>query len=145
MALIMRPCSLQPSAHTSVFTDMLEDQVLYPEMDELFEKYFQLYHQRYLTKQQIPMDDIQSSPSSQSSFQASPTTSGVSSPTWADNQTMNINCQIKAELTSLINCSSVKKDGQLRAWVQDRLMEVEQDCRKQRRRKSNASKNEQGF
>jgi hypothetical protein len=67
--------------------------------------------------------------------------------TWADDQSnlIGINCQIKAELTSLLNSEAVKGSGRLRAWVQDRLMEVEKASRKQRRRKSNASISENRF
>jgi len=52
----------------------------------------------------------------------------------------DVNCQIKATLTSLLNCESVKHNAQLRAWVQDRLMDAEHNIRRQRRRKSSADK-----
>ncbi|KAF2835132.1 hypothetical protein M501DRAFT_982666 [Patellaria atrata CBS 101060] len=45
----------------------------------------------------------------------------------------DINQQIKATLTSLLNCESVRHDEQYRSWVQDRLMDTEMEIRKQRR------------
>jgi len=44
--------------------------------------------------------------------------------------------QIKATLTELINCESVKHDDKFRQWVQARLMDAEQELRRQRRRRS---------
>lgn len=53
---------------------------------------------------------------------------------------MDFNGQIKAVLTSLLNCESVKHDTQVRSWVQDRLMDAEHAMRRQRRRKSSADR-----
>jgi len=47
-----------------------------------------------------------------------------------------VNQQIKAALTSLLNCESVKSDGDVRVWVQERLMEAEHELKRQRRRRS---------
>jgi len=139
----MSPVSFHTSIHTTIMTEMFSDQIIYPEQDDLFARYFHLYNECYLLKEQLSRDGFLSSPCC-----SSPTTSEASSPTLEDNQStlMSINCQLKAELTSLLNCDTVKTDGQLRAWVQDRLMEVEKDSRQQRRRrKSNASRQEQSF
>jgi len=43
---------------------------------------------------------------------------------------------IKATLTSLLNCESVKHNAELRSWVQERLMEAEHDLKRQKRRRS---------
>jgi hypothetical protein len=53
---------------------------------------------------------------------------------------MDLNGQIKATLTSLLNCESVKREVRFRAWVQERLMEAEHDMRRQRRRKGCADR-----
>lgn len=55
---------------------------------------------------------------------------------------IDINCQIKATLTALLNCESIKSDTRSRAWVQERLMEAEHAMRRQRRRKSSAGRDE---
>src|SRR5689334_19731325 len=47
-----------------------------------------------------------------------------------------INQQIKATLTELLNTDSVRSDERYRAWVQGRLMDVEHNIRKQRRHRS---------
>lgn len=44
--------------------------------------------------------------------------------------------QIKATLTELINCESVKHDDRFRQWVQERLLVAEHELRRQRRRRS---------
>jgi len=50
-----------------------------------------------------------------------------------------INHQIKALLTDLLNCSSVKSDKMYRAWVQARLMDAEHELKRQRRRRSSVA------
>jgi hypothetical protein len=57
---------------------------------------------------------------------------------------VDINGQIKATLTALLNCESVKHDARLRAWVQEKLMDAEHDARRQRRRKSSAEREAAG-
>jgi len=47
-----------------------------------------------------------------------------------------INQQIKATLTELLNTESVRSDDKYRAWIQERLMDAEHKIRKQRRRRS---------
>lgn len=47
-----------------------------------------------------------------------------------------VNEQIKATLTELLNTDSARSDDRFRAWVQERLMDVEQQIRRQRRRHS---------
>lgn len=42
---------------------------------------------------------------------------------------------IKATLTDLLNCESVKRDAKTRLWVQTRLMEAEMELKRQRRRR----------
>jgi len=49
---------------------------------------------------------------------------------------LEINQQIKASLTELINCEDVKHDENFRAWVQAKLMEAEHELKRQRKRKS---------
>jgi hypothetical protein len=53
--------------------------------------------------------------------------------------------QIKATLTSLLNEPSVKKDKEMRGWVQARLMEVEKEMRKSRRRTHGSGRNSMVF
>ncbi|KAF2878134.1 hypothetical protein BDV95DRAFT_12511 [Massariosphaeria phaeospora] len=53
-----------------------------------------------------------------------------------------LNEQIKATLTELLNTDSVRSDDKYRAWVQGRLMDAEQQIRKQRRRRSSGSDRE---
>ncbi|KAF1810854.1 hypothetical protein P152DRAFT_373930, partial [Eremomyces bilateralis CBS 781.70] len=48
----------------------------------------------------------------------------------------DINHQIKATLTELLNAPSVRHDERMRAWVQERLMDAEQELKRQRRRRS---------
>ena len=45
----------------------------------------------------------------------------------------DINHQIKATLTELLNHESVKNDDKFRHWVQDRLIDAEMELRRQRR------------
>lgn len=50
-----------------------------------------------------------------------------------------INHQIVATLTELLNTDSVRADERSRAWIQERLMEAEHQIRRQRRRRSSNS------
>lgn len=50
-----------------------------------------------------------------------------------------INKEIKATLTELLNTESVRSDSQYRQWIQERLMDAEQQIRRQRRRRSSGS------
>lgn len=50
-----------------------------------------------------------------------------------------INQQIKATLTEMLNNDSVKHDEKFRAWIQSRLMDAEMELKQQRRRRSSAS------
>ncbi|KAL5113784.1 hypothetical protein ACEQ8H_008320 [Pleosporales sp. CAS-2024a] len=54
-----------------------------------------------------------------------------------------INQQIIATLTDLLNTDSVRADDKSRAWIQEKLMEAEHQIRRQRRRQS--SNLERGF
>lgn len=47
-----------------------------------------------------------------------------------------LNHQIVATLTELLNTESVRSDDKSRAWIQERLMEAEHENRRQRRRRS---------
>jgi hypothetical protein len=47
-----------------------------------------------------------------------------------------INQQMKATLTELLNTDSVKNDDKFRLWIQGRLMDTEVEMRRQRRRHS---------
>jgi hypothetical protein len=49
---------------------------------------------------------------------------------------LDINQQIKATLTELINREEVKNDKEFRAWVQVKLMKAEQELKQQRKRRS---------
>ncbi|KAF2273936.1 uncharacterized protein EI97DRAFT_139208 [Westerdykella ornata] len=51
-----------------------------------------------------------------------------------------VNEQIKATLTELLNTDSARSDERFRAWVQERLLDVEQQIRKQRRRHSGSDR-----
>jgi len=51
-----------------------------------------------------------------------------------------VNQQIKATLTEMLNTDSVRSDAHFRAWVQERLMDVEQQIRKERRRHSSTDR-----
>jgi hypothetical protein len=51
-----------------------------------------------------------------------------------------VNQQIKATLTEMLNTDSVRSDSHFRAWIQERLMDVEQQIRKQRRRHSSTDR-----
>jgi beta-lactamase class D len=51
-----------------------------------------------------------------------------------------INQQIKATLTDLLNTDSARSDEKYRAWIQERLMDTEQQIRKQRRRHSSSNR-----
>jgi hypothetical protein len=50
-----------------------------------------------------------------------------------------INQQIIATLTDLLNTDSVRSDDKSRAWIQEKLMEAEHQIRRQRRRHSSNS------
>jgi hypothetical protein len=50
-----------------------------------------------------------------------------------------INHQIVATLTELLNTESIRSDDKTRAWIQERLMEAEHQNRRQRRRQSSNS------
>jgi len=50
-----------------------------------------------------------------------------------------INHKIKALLTELLNCDSVRQDKMYRAWVQARLMDAEHELKRQRRRRSSVA------
>lgn len=52
----------------------------------------------------------------------------------------DINKQIKATLTDLLNTESVRSDEKYRVWVQARLLDAEHQIRLQRRRRSSADK-----
>ncbi|KAF4548906.1 Hypothetical protein D9617_24g016190 [Elsinoe fawcettii] len=51
----------------------------------------------------------------------------------------NINLKIKATLTDLLNCESVKHDERMRSWVQSRLMDAQQTLNERRRHSSGIS------
>lgn len=51
-----------------------------------------------------------------------------------------VNQQIKATLTELINTESVRSDEKYRSWVLEKLMDAEQQIRKQRRRHSSGDR-----
>ncbi|KAI0106586.1 hypothetical protein K449DRAFT_400877 [Hypoxylon sp. EC38] len=48
----------------------------------------------------------------------------------------DVNEGIKRALTELLNCETVRKDQEMRTWVQTRLMDTERELRSGRRRRS---------
>lgn len=56
-----------------------------------------------------------------------------------------INQEIKATLTELLNTNSVRSDEKSRAWIQSRLMAAEHQIRDQRRRRSSSSGHDREF
>ncbi|OTA77304.1 hypothetical protein M434DRAFT_58459, partial [Hypoxylon sp. CO27-5] len=46
----------------------------------------------------------------------------------------DVNEGIKRALTELLNCETVRKDQEMRTWVQTRLMDTERELRSGRRR-----------
>ena len=56
-----------------------------------------------------------------------------------------INKEIKTTLTELLNTESVRSDAQYRQWIQERLMDAEQQIRRQRRRRSSGSPADREF
>ncbi|KAB2572464.1 hypothetical protein BFW01_g5293 [Lasiodiplodia theobromae] len=57
-----------------------------------------------------------------------------------DSQLYDVNKQVKAVLTELLNTDGVKHDERFRMWVQGRLMETEMEMRRQRRRRSSVDR-----
>jgi len=51
-----------------------------------------------------------------------------------------INQQIKATLTELLNTDSVRNNEKYRLWIQGRLMDAEKQMRRQRRRRSSVDR-----
>jgi len=51
-----------------------------------------------------------------------------------------INQQMKATLTELLNTDAVKNDDKFRFWIQGRLMDTEAEMRRQRRRRSSGDR-----
>ncbi|KAF2661831.1 hypothetical protein K491DRAFT_700853 [Lophiostoma macrostomum CBS 122681] len=51
-----------------------------------------------------------------------------------------INQQIKATLTELLNTESVRNDSKYRAWIQERLMDAERNIRRNRRHHSSGDR-----
>lgn len=57
-----------------------------------------------------------------------------------DTKLYDVNKQVKAVLTELLNTDGVKHDERFRMWVQGRLMETEMEMRRQRRRRNSVDK-----
>ncbi|KAI2775976.1 hypothetical protein F4815DRAFT_486232 [Daldinia loculata] len=51
----------------------------------------------------------------------------------------DVNEGLKRALTELLNCETVRKDQEMRTWVQTRLMDTERELRSGRRRRSHGS------
>jgi len=144
-------------------------EILCPERDDLFKRYARLRQECDQLKYQIANSYItntdtlycRTSPSAYSTFSSPTSPNSNTFPSWPDSPAyspsttparqsqsstnehtlLDLNGQIVATLTELLNCDSIKHDMALRSWVQERLMEAEHDCRKQRRRrKSGASR-----
>ncbi|KAK5124386.1 hypothetical protein LTR85_001603 [Meristemomyces frigidus] len=47
----------------------------------------------------------------------------------------DINADIKSTLTDLLNCEAIRKDHKMRLWVATRLMDAEQELKRQRKRR----------
>jgi hypothetical protein len=56
-----------------------------------------------------------------------------------------LNQEIKATLTELLNTESIRSDEKSRAWIQSRLMAAEHQIRDQRRRRSSGSNHDREF
>jgi hypothetical protein len=56
-----------------------------------------------------------------------------------------LNQEIKATLTELLNTESVRADEERKKWIQGRLMKVEQGIRSERRRRSSGGTGEREF
>lgn len=52
-----------------------------------------------------------------------------------EDKLFEINKQIRATLTDLLNCDSVKGDDRMRGWVQSRLMDAQHVINTQKRRR----------
>lgn len=125
----------------------------------MVDKYFRLSQQSEKLRQQLSLSVPSTSPMSPPADYESPSPSpkrrasstgypfGFSAvPTWPmaqpidhsveEEHLFDINQQIKATLTELINCEDVKHDKKFRTWVQAKLMEAEHELKRQRKRKS---------
>ena len=72
-----------------------------------------------------------------SSVRAGPTAQSIDDThTEESHKLAEINHQIVATLTELLNTESVRSDDRHRAWIQERLMDAEHQIRRQRRRHS---------
>ncbi|KAK7512813.1 hypothetical protein IWZ03DRAFT_416997 [Phyllosticta citriasiana] len=58
----------------------------------------------------------------------------------ADSALYDVNKQVKAVLTELLNTDNVRRDERFRAFVQSRLMDTELEMRRQRRRRSSVDR-----
>lgn len=56
-----------------------------------------------------------------------------------------LNQEIKATLTELLNTESVRSDEKSRVWIQSRLMAAEHQIRNQRRRRSSSTDHDREF
>ena len=128
------------------------------EQSEIIDKYERLSRQSEKLRQRlslsIPSTSPLSPPTDDESPQSSPkrrmSTPGYpfsfsATPSWPSVQPIipsdeehlfDINQQIKATLTELINCEEVKHDKKFRAWIQAKLMEAEHELKRQRKRRS---------
>ena len=61
-----------------------------------------------------------------------PNDTGVSS---EEQRLFEINHELKSTLTDLLNCETVRKDNDMRLWVQRKLMDAQLAQREQRRRR----------
>ncbi|KAF2670961.1 hypothetical protein BT63DRAFT_453332 [Microthyrium microscopicum] len=132
---------------------MEDGQGRFAERDAVYEKYLHLSQQSLRLKfslshkasssdsplsRQTSTRSNSHSPTLSPIDEATPALYGASLLSVADDLSalMEVNQQIKATLTELLNCPSVKLDRGYRAWVQERLMEAEHEIRQQRRRRS---------
>lgn len=51
----------------------------------------------------------------------------------------SINADIKMTLTDLLNCEAIRKDSKMRLWVATRLMDAEQELKRQRKRRRSST------
>ncbi|KAK8236733.1 hypothetical protein HDK77DRAFT_484096 [Phyllosticta capitalensis] len=70
----------------------------------------------------------------------SPSQGRNGAPLPADSALYDVNKQVKAVLTELLNTDNVRRDERFRAFVQGRLMDTELEMRRQRRRRSSVDR-----
>ncbi|KAF2147271.1 uncharacterized protein K452DRAFT_304139 [Aplosporella prunicola CBS 121167] len=87
-----------------------------------------------------PHSSMSLSNTTMSPIPAVPGTAHAAPAATQDSQLYDVNKQVKAVLTELLNTDGVRSDEKFRSWVQGRLMETEMEMRRQRRRRSSVDR-----